>query len=80
MYVNVSCMDFSPTAALLGGPDGKECAKDQDCKLSDWGAWDDCSATCFGMRQRSKTITQYATAIGRLKGASASAFYVRHRR
>merc|ERR1719409_1067501 len=42
------------------------CMKEEDCQLSPWGQWSDCSASCFGIRDRQRIIKQYANLGGKL--------------
>eukprot|EP00929_Paragymnodinium_shiwhaense_P079221 TRINITY_DN4121_c0_g1_i1.p1 TRINITY_DN4121_c0_g1~~TRINITY_DN4121_c0_g1_i1.p1 ORF type:complete len:1714 (-),score=320.65 TRINITY_DN4121_c0_g1_i1:72-5213(-) len=41
-----------------------ECDPDANCSLSSWGEWTACSATCFGMRQRSRRVAVQASGRG----------------
>eukprot|EP00931_Biecheleriopsis_adriatica_P063577 TRINITY_DN3852_c0_g1_i1.p1 TRINITY_DN3852_c0_g1~~TRINITY_DN3852_c0_g1_i1.p1 ORF type:complete len:2026 (+),score=365.24 TRINITY_DN3852_c0_g1_i1:79-6078(+) len=42
-----------------------KCVPDQDCQLSSWGEWSDCSCKCFGVRERQRNVAQYARGNGR---------------
>eukprot|EP00929_Paragymnodinium_shiwhaense_P121881 TRINITY_DN942_c0_g1_i1.p1 TRINITY_DN942_c0_g1~~TRINITY_DN942_c0_g1_i1.p1 ORF type:complete len:1559 (-),score=404.24 TRINITY_DN942_c0_g1_i1:474-5150(-) len=41
------------------------CETDQDCVLADWSAWADCSASCFGIKERSREIAHMKTGNGK---------------
>lgn len=41
------------------------CDGTQDCELSAWSNWTSCSRTCFGIRERSRSIMAFAEGGGR---------------
>ncbi|CAE7897597.1 adt-1 [Symbiodinium microadriaticum] len=40
------------------------CIQDTDCQLHDWGEWSHCSCHCFGIRERNRFISHFATGKG----------------
>lgn len=40
------------------------CIPNRDCQLSAWEAWSSCSSSCFGVRERNRRISVYATGNG----------------
>jgi hypothetical protein len=52
-------------------PGQKQCIPDRDCQLTEWADWTDCSCSCFGTRQRTRTILQFATHKGKSCHSSA---------
>lgn len=42
-----------------------ECDESQDCMLSSWSLWSDCSCECFGIKERSKRIVRNAKGDGK---------------
>jgi hypothetical protein len=40
-------------------PANPPCEEPVDCKLSDWTEWGACSGSCFGIRERHRTIQQF---------------------
>eukprot|EP00931_Biecheleriopsis_adriatica_P067902 TRINITY_DN41956_c0_g1_i1.p1 TRINITY_DN41956_c0_g1~~TRINITY_DN41956_c0_g1_i1.p1 ORF type:complete len:1640 (-),score=239.78 TRINITY_DN41956_c0_g1_i1:105-5024(-) len=47
------------------------CIPDRNCELSDWGEWSHCSCHCFGIRERNRFITTFATGNGKSCAATA---------
>eukprot|EP00435_Cladocopium_sp_Y103_P007528 s3067_g2.t1 len=43
----------------------QECDDNQDCLLSSWSLWSDCSCECFGIKERSKRIVRNAKGDGK---------------
>jgi len=41
-----------------------KCSGDEPCVFSDWQPWSDCSCSCYGVAERSRTIAQYSTGKG----------------
>eukprot|EP00931_Biecheleriopsis_adriatica_P045141 TRINITY_DN25872_c0_g1_i1.p1 TRINITY_DN25872_c0_g1~~TRINITY_DN25872_c0_g1_i1.p1 ORF type:complete len:1608 (-),score=170.55 TRINITY_DN25872_c0_g1_i1:154-4899(-) len=41
------------------------CNVKQDCQMSEWGEWSQCSCHCFGIRERNRAIAQFATEGGK---------------
>merc|ERR1740138_1127454 len=41
------------------------CVEDKDCELSGWGPWSDCSLECFGVRERNRYISVFASGAGK---------------
>eukprot|EP00746_Dinoflagellata_sp_MGD_P149407 gnl/MRDRNA2_/MRDRNA2_81439_c0_seq1.p1 gnl/MRDRNA2_/MRDRNA2_81439_c0~~gnl/MRDRNA2_/MRDRNA2_81439_c0_seq1.p1 ORF type:complete len:3654 (+),score=523.54 gnl/MRDRNA2_/MRDRNA2_81439_c0_seq1:90-11051(+) len=42
------------------------CSSDQDCEMSSWGEWDDCSATCSGIQTSRRHVLRSAQGMGKL--------------
>jgi len=40
------------------------CIEDRDCELSSWGEWSHCSCECFGIRERNRQVTVFASGKG----------------
>lgn len=40
------------------------CEASQDCVLAPWSAWSDCSASCSGVKRRSRIVAQYGRGSG----------------
>ncbi|CAK0804700.1 unnamed protein product [Prorocentrum cordatum] len=40
------------------------CEAKKDCELSEWTEWSSCSSDCFGVRERSRHVVQYASGGG----------------
>jgi hypothetical protein len=49
----VTCSDLPP------------CVEDKDCELSSWGQWNECSKSCFGVRERRRFVTVFASGQGK---------------
>ncbi|CAJ1459864.1 unnamed protein product [Effrenium voratum] len=68
-------LDIQPSACgkAAGGPrdqfelctDLPPCVQDTDCELHDWGQWSHCSCHCFGIRERNRYISHFATGNGK---------------
>jgi len=41
------------------------CEATEDCQLSEWATWSACSCSCFGIKERSRSILQYAKGGGK---------------
>ncbi|CAE8736410.1 unnamed protein product [Polarella glacialis] len=41
------------------------CVQDVNCQLSEWGSWSECSCSCFGIRERNRQISAFASGSGR---------------
>ncbi|CAK9028504.1 unnamed protein product [Durusdinium trenchii] len=41
------------------------CIPDSDCQLHEWGEWSHCSCHCFGIRERNRYISHFATGKGK---------------
>jgi len=44
---------------------GVPCKASQDCELSPWSVWSDCSASCHGIKKRERSVTQHGYGAGR---------------
>jgi len=44
---------------------GVHCSRPVDCELSEWSSWSACSASCDGIRHRSRVVRVYGRADGR---------------
>jgi len=44
---------------------GKPCIPDADCQISEWLEWSSCSCSCFGVKERHRTITRFASGNGK---------------
>lgn len=42
-----------------------DCVPDEDCDLSGWGEWSDCSSKCFGVQERQRSVRQFARGNGK---------------
>jgi len=40
------------------------CVKSVDCEFTEWGEWGDCSASCNGVKRRSRRVGQYGRGDG----------------
>lgn len=47
------------------------CVATRDCKLTVWSDWSACSSTCFGVRDRSRLVEQFATGEGKSCNSTA---------
>eukprot|EP00927_Polykrikos_kofoidii_P015879 TRINITY_DN17114_c0_g1_i1.p1 TRINITY_DN17114_c0_g1~~TRINITY_DN17114_c0_g1_i1.p1 ORF type:complete len:1608 (+),score=202.77 TRINITY_DN17114_c0_g1_i1:84-4907(+) len=52
-------------------PTMKPCTAPADCVFTDWSSWSVCSASCFGVRDRSRSIKIYPAAGGKLCNLSS---------
>lgn len=43
---------------------GVPCKEAKDCIFNEWTSWSDCSATCNGVKRRSRTVAQYGRGEG----------------
>lgn len=41
-----------------------DCVPRKDCTVGTWGAWSACTATCFGIHERNRVITQFPEGRG----------------
>jgi len=41
--------------------DLQDCVVSYDCLLSSWGMWSSCSCSCFGVRERLRSVVRYAS-------------------
>jgi len=41
------------------------CIPDSDCEIHEWGEWSHCSCHCFGIRERNRYISHFATGKGK---------------
>ncbi|CAE7616650.1 SPON1 [Symbiodinium sp. CCMP2456] len=54
---------------------GIPCKDTQDCILSEWTMWSDCSASCHGIKKRSRTVLQHGYGSGQYcRGAMEEAY------
>ncbi|CAE7490085.1 adt-1 [Symbiodinium sp. CCMP2592] len=41
------------------------CVQDEDCKVSDWTSWNDCSCSCYGVTERHRRVLQLGIGAGK---------------
>lgn len=41
------------------------CVSDRDCQLTMWASWSKCSCSCFGIRERTRNIKDFASGNGK---------------
>lgn len=44
---------------------GVPCKASQDCELSAWSVWSDCSASCHGIKKRERSVLQHGYGVGK---------------
>eukprot|EP00930_Biecheleria_cincta_P073322 TRINITY_DN6062_c0_g2_i1.p1 TRINITY_DN6062_c0_g2~~TRINITY_DN6062_c0_g2_i1.p1 ORF type:complete len:1830 (-),score=240.41 TRINITY_DN6062_c0_g2_i1:94-5583(-) len=44
---------------------GVPCSRPRDCQFSEWVEWSACSATCDGIRHRSRSVAVYGKGVGK---------------
>mmetsp|Transcript_130155 Transcript_130155/g.239450 ORF Transcript_130155/g.239450 Transcript_130155/m.239450 type:complete len:1615 (-) Transcript_130155:72-4916(-) len=45
-------------------PNLPDCVPRKDCDIAQWGQWSDCTCSCFGIKERTRSVVQYKQGKG----------------